>query len=602
MSKRTTKPTALPPAAHQQLRTRLGAISQSVRDGQLQSANASLQPLLRKYPAVHEVCHVASGLSAAMREPERALYYARRAAELAPEIAEYHAAIGALLLRLDKNAEAIDPLNTALGLNPDLLQAIVAMGTARMQLGDIGEARGCFTQALARDPANREAANNLALLESDTAHPHDAIEITQRALEHIPEDPALLDALCMFSCYDDQLSPDEVFAIHQRFGRSVHSRVRTPARYEHTPDPERRIRIGFVSPDLRTHSIAYFIAPLVEHLDRERFEVCMYHTSRHADAMTQRLKDQSDLWRDCHMGLAQAHKQINSDRIDILVELNGHFAGNVLPLFAARPAPVSVTMIGYANTTGLSTITARIVDETTDPVPTADAWSTESLIRVPGCFLCYRPPVDAPPPTDPAPDRPFTFGSFNDLRKMSPSNLRAWADILGACPDTRLLLKTSRLSHTPVCDELHERFAAMGVAPERIELLARTESMHDHLDLYNRIDCALDTFPYTGTTTTCEALHMGVPTITLLGESHAGRVSASLLGAVGAHEWIAPDRDAYTQLAIQAHAAGTRCVAQRAALREQLATSLLCDESTYTSNIADAFASLWRAWCAANGS
>jgi len=601
MSKRPAKAAPLSPALHQQLRTKLEQIMQSIRAGQLQAANSALQPLLRKHPTAHEVCHVASGLSASLREPDRALYYAQRAVELAPHIAEYHAALGTLHLQQDQSTQALAALNTALELNPDLLQAIVAIGTARMQLGDISEARGCFTQALARDPANREAANNLALLESDTAHAHNAVEITLNALDHTPQDPVLLDALCMFSCYDDQLTPDEVFAFHQRFGQSVQSRVRTPARYPHTPDPDRRIKLGFVSPDLRTHSIAYFIAPLFEHLDRQRFEVCAYHTSRHTDAMTQHLRDHSDHWRECPQGMAQAHKHIVNDRIDLLVELNGHFAGNLLPLFASKPSPVSVSMIGYANTTGLPSIDARLIDDITDPAPQADAWASESLIRVPGCFLCYRPPADAPAIAEPAADRPFTFGSFNDLRKMSPSNLQAWADILSACPDAKLLLKTSRLAHQPVRDELHQRFNSMGISPDRVELLARTESMHDHLDLYNRIDCALDTFPYTGTTTTCEALHMGVPTLTLLGQSHAGRVSASLLHAIDSPQWIADDRDAYIRIATDAYQHGKPAAASRTQLRNQLADSPLCDERAYTLKIAEVFDSLWRAWCTNTG-
>lgn len=601
MSKRPAKPSALSPAQHQQLRQKLGAISQSIQAGQLKQANAALQPLLRKHPNAHEVCHVASGLNAAQREPERALYYAQRAIELAPDIPEYHAALGTLLLQQDNNHEALPHLLKAHQLNPSMARLMVPLGTAHMQTGNIDQARSCFNQALSANPADREAANNLALLESDTAHAHRAVEITEQALRHIPEDPVLLDSLCMFACYDDQLTPEQVHAIHERFGQSVQSRVRTPARYEHTPDPERRIRVGFVSPDLRTHSIAYFIQPLIEHLDRERFEVCCYHTSRHSDTMSQRLQAASDLWRDCRSGLAQTHKQIIADRVDILIELNGHFAGNLLPLFAAKPAPVSVSMIGYANTTGLPSIDARIIDDITDPAPQADAWASESLVRVPGCFLCYRPPTDAPDPREPDADRPFTFGSFNDLRKMSPSTIATWASILNACPDAKLLLKTSRLGDEPVRHQVHEQFKSLGIDPDRVELMGRTESMHAHLDLYNRIDCALDTFPYTGTTTTCEAMHMGVPTITLMGQSHAGRVSASLMHAVGIPEWIADDRDAYTQLAINTHAQGPRPAQQRETLRNQLAASSLCDEQGYTLKVAEAFDALWRAWCTKAG-
>ena len=601
MSKRTPKAPTLTPAQQQQLRQKLEAIMRAVQGGQLPQANAALQPLLRKHPTLPEVNHVASGLNAAMRENDRALYYAQRAVELAPDTPEFHAALGALLVRLERYDDAIASLQHALSLSPKLTGALVPLATAQMQSGRTDEARSTFQQVLSAQPSNLEAANNLALLESDLAYADRAIDIINQSLEHHPEHPVLLDALCMFACYSDTQTPEQVADIHRRFGASVQSRVRVPARYPHTPDPDRRIKLAFVSPDLRTHSIAYFIQPLIEHLDREHFEIHLYHTSRYSDEMSASLRESCDAWHDCHEGLAQTSRQIVSDQIDILVELNGHFAGNLLPLFGAKPAPVSVTMIGYANTTGLTSIDARIIDDITDPAPKADALATEKLLRVPGCFLCYRPPTDAPDCTEPSADRSFTFGSFNDLRKMSPSNLDAWAQILKRCPDAKLLLKTSRLSEQPAQRDLLQRFIALGIDESRIELLGRTESMHDHLDLYNRIDCALDTFPYTGTTTTCEAMHMGVPTLTLMGESHAGRVSASLLTAVDTPEWIAHDTDAYIQRAHDTYTQGKRTRADRQSLRTRLADSPLCDEQRYTVNIAKAFRALWQNWCNAQG-
>jgi len=585
----------------QQLRAKLNSIMQLIQKGNLAQANTTLQPILRKHPTLPEVNHVAAGLSASMNEHDRAIYYAQRAAELAPDTPEYLAGLGSVLLRAGKHDEAIDTINRALQLNPNLPDTLVPLATAQMESGRIHDARSTFARVLAENPAHLEAANNLALLESDLAHADRAIDIIESALTHHPEHPMLLDALCMFACYSDNQSPEQVAHIHRRFGQSVQSRICPRTDHPNTPDPNRRIRIGLVSPDLRTHSIAYFLQPIVEHLDPNRFETFLYHTARSADTMSEKLQSACTTWRECPEGMNQAHKMILADKIDILVELNGHFAGNLLPLFAARPAPVSVTMIGYANTTGLSTIDARIIDNTTDPAPESDAWATESLIRVPGCFLCYRPPLDAPPCTDPDPERPFTFGSFNDLRKMSPSCIATWSAILHACPDARLLLKTARFDQPAACDDLLARFAAHGIQPDRLELRGRTESMQDHLALYNSIDCALDTFPYTGTTTTCEAMHMGVPTVTLLGQSHAGRVSASLMHAVGIPEWIANDTDAYTQRAIDAHASAKRTASDRQSLRQQLASSPLCDEQEYASKIAAAFTSCWSNWCNTNG-
>jgi len=598
MSKRSAK---LSPVQSQQLRTKLGSIMQLIKKGQHAQANASLQPILRKHAALPDVNHVAAGLSASMHELDRAIYYAQRAVELAPGTPEYLAGLGSILLRADRHDEAIDALGEALRLSPGLTDVLVPLATAQMQSGHIDESRETFTRVLEQNPADLEAANNLALLESDLGHADRAIGIIEDALAHHPEHPLLLDALCMFACYSDTQSPDQVAQIHRRFGQSVQSRVRPRSDHPNTPDPDRRIRVGFVSPDLRTHSIAYFIQPIVEHLGDERFETYLYHTSRSADAMSDLLRDACNTWRACPEGMSQAHKQIAADQIDILIELNGHFAGNVLPLFAARPAPVSATMIGYANTTGLTTIDARLIDEITDPAPTSDAWATETLVRVAGCFLCYRPPVDSPACAEPEPHRPFTFGSFNDLRKMSPACIKAWATILDRCPGSRLMIKTSRLAQQAARDDLLGRLTSHGIDPSRIELIGRTDSMSAHLGLYNQIDCALDTFPYTGTTTTCEAMHMGVPSVTLRGESHAGRVSASLMQAVGESEWVTDGTDAYIQRAVEANAAGVRIQSERESLREALASSSLCDEREYTSKIAATFSTLWKRWCASKG-
>lgn len=598
MSKR---PAQISPVQAQQLRAKLASIMDLIHKGNHAQASASLQPILRKHPTRPEVNHVAAGLSASMHEHDRAIYYAQRALELAPDVPQYLAGLGSAHLAAGNYTDAIDAFTSVLEHSPELTDVIVPLATAQMQSGRIADARDTFERVLNTNPAHLEAANNLALLESDLGHADRAIEIIESALTHHPEHPMLLDALCMFACYSDTQTPEQVAQIHRRFGQSVQSRVRPRADHPNTPDPDRPLRVGFVSPDLRTHSIAYFLQPIIEHLDPDRFETFLYHTARTTDTMSDTLRDACTTWRACPEGMNQAHKHITSDQIDILVELNGHFAGNVLPLFAARPAPVSVTMIGYANTTGLSTIDARYIDDITDPAPESDAWATESLVRIPGCFLCYRPPASSPACADPKPDRPFAFGSFNDLRKMSPACIATWSAILRACPDARLLLKTSRLDQPDACADLLSRFAAHDIEPDRLDLRGRTDSMHDHLDLYNQIDCALDTFPYTGTTTTCEAMHMGVPTVTLLGQSHAGRVSASLMHAVESPEWIAQDTDEYNQIAQSVYNAGKRPRADRETLRSQLADSSLCDEHRYTIRIADAFEATWRNWCNAQG-
>jgi Flp pilus assembly protein TadD len=236
MSKRTAK---LSPVQSQQLRTRLGSIMQLIQQGQHAQANASLQPILRKHPTLPDVNHVAAGLSASIHELDRAVYYAQRAVELAPGTPEYLAGLGSILLRAARHTEAIDALSEALSLNPGLTDVLVPLATAQMQIGRIHEARSTFTRVLAANPADLEAANNLALLESDLGYADRAIGIIEDALKHHPEHPLLLDALCMFACYSDSQTPDEVAEIHRRFGNSVQSRVRPRTDHPNTP-----IRIG----------------------------------------------------------------------------------------------------------------------------------------------------------------------------------------------------------------------------------------------------------------------------------------------------------------------------------------------------------------------
>ena len=596
----SSRPSNTPPisaAQHAKVREQLGAILKLINAGLLDKASAQILPLLRKYPALHETNHVASGYYARTGEHEKAIYYATPAADLAPNIAQYSSALGILLVQAEKHQDAIAPLERALSIDPDHAPALSALGIVQLQLGHINNAKSTLDRAIAMNPNDTESIMNRALLDSDIAQAHLAVQRVQNAIDLLGPDPLLYDALCMYSCYDDELAPQQVADIHRAFGKCVESRVRKPGSYPHDPNPTKRIRIGFVSSDFKEHSISYFLLPIFEHINHDEFELCIYATSKHQDRITTRLKACADLWRDCTQGIAKAHQQIVNDRVDILVELNGHFASNLLPLFAAKPSPVSISAIGYAATTGLSAIDARIVDEITDPSPCADALSTETLARVPGCFLCYQPSQDAPEIEPPSTDRPFTFGSFNDLRKMSPSCLRTWATILTQCPSSRLVLKSSRLGQLEIARDIHNRFKQLDIDPSRITLLGRTSSTRDHLALYNQIDCSLDTFPYTGTTTTCESLWMGVPTITLMGQSHASRVSASINHAINRKDLNARDQAHYIELAKNTADAGLRTAESRNALRAQVAQSSLVDAPAYTRKLETIYRDLWTSYC-----
>tara|TARA_R110002073_G_scaffold118918_1_gene258397 strand:- start:255979 stop:257769 length:1791 start_codon:yes stop_codon:yes gene_type:complete len=581
--------------------TQLNQIMKQINAGNLQSAGTAITQLVRKYPALGETNHVASGYFTQIKEQDRAIYYAQRALKADPTNPGYLVALGVLLVQINNHETAIGHLEQALKIDPKTPQAKGVLAVSYTQLGKVAKARAMFNQAIADSPDDHESAMNLALLESDIGNANKAVEMMQRLITRFPDNPVLHDSLCMFATYDDQLSPSEVFDIHKKFGNCIQSRVRAPKSYANDPDPNRKVKLGFISPDFIQHSIVYFLEPIFKNIDRTKFEICMYFTATRADETTKTLESQADIWRHCSAGMAQAHKQVVQDQVDVLFELTGHFASNLLPIFAAKPSPVSISTIGYANTTGLDTVDVRIIDSITDPSPQADTLATEKLIRIDNCFLCYAPPANAPAVEQSLPDRPFTFGSFNDLRKISPSTLNTWAEILIANPSAVLMLKSSRFGDHEVCEEFATRFKDRGIEPSRLILKGRTQTLQEHLAMYNQIDCALDTFPYTGTTTTCESLWMGVPVITLTGNSHAGRVGASLLHAVGLDDLVTIEHQAYIDCATSKAKQGSPSTKDRIALRTQMQISPLLDAPTYTKNFESIIHDLWSSWCQQQG-
>ncbi len=325
-----------------------------------------------------------------------------------------------------------------------------------------------------------------------------------------------------------------------------------------------------------------------------------YSTGQEQDSTAARLKSlvtsRGGVWVDVPRtaSAAIAHR-IRTDNIDILIELGGHSFGSKLPVVLHRPAPVIATYLGWPTTTGVPTVDWRIVDAITDP-PGYESHSTEKLVRLDGAFLCYAGVPDAPLPAHPR-DGPPVFGSFNSVAKINASCIRAWSAVLNATPGSRMILKASQLEHAHVRDPVIAMFASRGIDASRLEIIGRIPSATQHLETYNRIDVALDTFPYNGTTTTCEALWMGVPVITLEGNMHAGRVGKSLLNAINVPEWCAADEDAFVRTASQYASNRTLLGELRRALRPRMIASPLCDAAAFTRKLESAYRDMWRAWC-----
>ena len=600
------RPPARPGARPQPARTldpraaaRLNEAIAFFQKGQPDKALASVQKVLDKSPGLAEANQIAAVVQLALNRPERSLYHAERAAGADAANPRNHMAVGMALMALNRDTEAADAYAKAVELAPNDPEALAGLGSARAGCGRYTEAEDLLTRAADARPGWIDPTLALATLFTNTARAHDAVRLLRPLVEANPRHLPAADALALASSYDDRITPAEAFECHRLYGRCAESIVRPAGPHANTREPDRRVRLAYLSAELRDHSNSFFLRPILENHDRERFEVVLYHTSRHEDPVTAELKKLADRWVACdQMTPPELAARIRQDRVDILVELTGHFGRNRLATMAARPAPVQVTYLGYGNTTGLTTIDARIIDDTTDPAPDADTLATERLVRLDRCFLAYRPDDDAPEPGEPDASRPFTFGSFNDIKKITPSVVRVWSDILKACPGSQLLIKTSELGKESMRSLLAERFAAEGIDADRRRLTGRIESDRGHLALYDDMDLALDTFPYAGTTTTCQALWQGVPVLTLRGDTHAGRVGASLLNAAGEEARIAHDHAGYTRLASEAFARGKPDRAARNALRERIRASSLLDHASLTAQLESAYHDLWSRWCA----
>jgi predicted O-linked N-acetylglucosamine transferase (SPINDLY family) len=403
----------------------------------------------------------------------------------------------------------------------------------------------------------------------------------------------------LIALYLSSTRPAELAVVYQDFARRFELPLRPswPA-HANNRDPERRLRIGYVSADFRDHSVAFFFEPLLAHHDRGAVEVYGYYNNTLQDAMTERLRSCTDHWIPCQGMTDEAlAARIQADGIDILVDLAGHTRGNRLLVFARKPAPVQVTYLGYPATTGLSAIDYRLVTADTDP-PGAEAWHSEGLYRLPRSLWCYRPAPDMPAVVPATPARRngvITFGAMNNIAKVSEAAVAAWSGILRAVPGARLVM-TSMPAGTARRD-LQARLAAQGIAPERLTLHGKLPR-EEYYALLNEIDIALDPFPYNGTTTTCESLWMGVPVVTLIGETSAARSGYALLKGIGLDALAARDRDEYAGLAVALATDLDRLDTLRAGMRQRIAASPLRDEAGLTRDLEAAYRAMWRAWCA----
>lgn len=626
-------------------------IHAQVQEGKSEAALMALHRLLPKTSHVPDVQVLMMHALMKLNRLDQAIYAGERALELAPDDVNILHDLGmayALALKVDRS-DAL--MRRAIEIQPTFAPARLCLANRALDSLDPRQAAEHCEAALANKADAMIFVTYVGALLAQS-RVEDAARVAKEAFALFPNEHMLASAYAQTLNARQDVNPAEAREAHVAYGKLVRqivdqwgpqlaqdgSGLGPWLRVNQGPKPaaDAPLRIGFVTGDARTHSCAFFLLPLLERLrDRNpddgagQISTVLYATNRVRDAMTQRLDAAAHVSRDV-AGMREGHlaRRIRDDHIHILIDLMGHTLGDSLAVFAIRPAPIQATYLGYPNTTGLDTIDVRLVDSHTDPAgdgpwgaPNFDQRCVERLVRLDPCFLCYRPPATDKTPEltgteplipEPAWDTPLSrdpnaapiFGSFNASTKLSMGCLERWAHVLRALPDSRLFLKAGGYTDPGARQRVLNTLGSFGVDGARVEFSPWTKGIREHLATYSRVDFALDTMPYNGTTTTCEATWMGVPTLTIAGPTHASRVGLSLLSAVGVPELCAGeaawnDHAAYVKLCVDLARDHARLANYRATLRERMRASPLCDEAGFASRFAGAMRSMWSEYCRA---
>lgn len=568
--------------------------------GRFAEAEASLREALILAPSAEVHNNLGSALQRQGRIAEAIECY-RWAVKLKPDSAVRWNNLGGALQLLGAIEEAILCYRRALEFAPDYVDAMFNLGNAFCDQYRFADATTWFENVLRLQPNLAIAHNNLGHALQRQGRLSEALACFRAALTINPDFGAAWQNYLYSLSYAAGYGAQEIFEEHVKFGRRLEEAAAGP-KLEHRNERNllKRIKIGYVSPDFRAHAVAYFIEPVLAHHNREQVEVYCYYNHSVSDEVTLRLKSLVEHWRDISaINDAEAAKQIWEDGVDILVDLAGHSAGNRLAVFARKSAPVQATWLSYVSTTGLGSIDYRITDVSADPVGLSERYYTEELVRLPDAFVCYRP-TDGSPAVGALPavkSGHITFGSFNNLAKMTPEVRSLWARVLLAVPGSRLMLKTKGLNDARMRQQLVEDFARQDVPEDRLELVAWDTSYAEHLNRYNQVDIGLDPFPCNGGTTSFDAMWMGVPVVTLAGDSFISRMGVSMLTSLGMTELVAAAPEDYVAIAARLAGDLERLAALRAGLRKRMANSPLTDAKRFTLNLETAYREMWAAWC-----
>jgi predicted O-linked N-acetylglucosamine transferase (SPINDLY family) len=600
--------------------------------GRVAEAEHAVRQALQADPRHVDSLHLLGVIAGYAGQPQASLALFDQALALSPDFASAHANRGVALLALGRRDEAVTSFRRAVDLDSSHINGWHGLGNALGAQNDLTGAEAAFRKVLAINPRYHEARNNLgealqrqgrmdeaieafsealrqapdsALIEYNlgvtiqlSGQPAEALAHYRRALELQPDYVKAHSNVLLTLNYLPEVSAEALLEEHRGFDAQQTRRF-LPAQpsWPNDRDPDRRLRIGYVSGDFHIHPVgAYLVGPLEQH-DREAFEVFCYSTHNQEDHVTARIALATDHWRDISaMTEERAAGLVRHDKIDILVDLSGHTDKNRPLLFARKPAPVQAAWLGYPGTTGMASIDYLVMDAVTLP-PGAD-WAVEAVVRLPHGRFCYSPPSYTPEVAMPSarPDGAVVFGSFNNMGKVGPGVIRLWARVLDAVPGSRLLLKWKEFAQPRTRQRFADAFAAAGVGPDRLEL--REGSGHDEMfGQYADMDIALDPFPFGGGLTSSEALWMGVPVVTLPQDRVASRQTLAFLHGLGLDDLAASSEDDYVRIAAALAADPERRAELRRTLRPRMAASPMNDPKVFAQGLDAAYRQMWRRWC-----
>jgi protein O-GlcNAc transferase len=595
--------------------------------GQLAQAERIYRGILERIPDQADALHLLGVLAGQQNHPEEAVELIGRAIAAKPNLAPFHCNMGNALVAVGRNDDAIAAFEKSIAIDPRYFPAHYALAITLESPGRTEDAVAEYRRAIELNPQSGQAHNNLGIvlcatgkwdasqveldealrLLPNSAHVYTNLAMLHvyqgkieqsigeydRALELEPPTPERLSSKIATMHYDGRFEAMDILNEAKRFDELFGSPPQEIPPHENDRDGNRKLRIGYVSPDFCNHVVGRCMLLLFSHHDRERFEIHCYSNTAIEDSVSGRLREKSDGWHSI-FGVTDvdAAAMIRADRIDILIDLAVHTRGNRLPLFARKPAPVQMTYLGCCSTTGLRAIDYRISDGGCDPPDGDFLVYSEKTIRLPRVHFCYDPlpeaPAVSPPPMLSAGH--ITFGCMNNFTKCSPAAIDLWIQILGKVPQSRLILHSRPGRHL---ETVRARFEHAGISANRVEFIGQSD-WPGYFDAYRRMDVAFDPFPYNGAITSCDTLWMGVPLITLSGKTAVGRMGPAILGAVGVPELIAETGEQYVRLAVDLASGGDRLRTLRNELRPRMQNSPLMNPGELVRHIEASFRNAWQ--------